>query len=89
MSKRQLDEGWSLHQGAGSHHKPWAGLRKESVTALMDQQFAVDTLVALTPKAPYPVTAVATVGFLGTHRGHTKVTHCEWKDLAVEIQQSQ
>lgn len=47
-----------------THHKPLAGLRDESVTALMDQQFAVDTLVALPAQPPYPFTTVATVGFL-------------------------
>ena len=41
-----------------------AGLRDEFVTALMDQQFAVDTLVSLPPKPPYPFTAVATVRLL-------------------------
>ena len=53
----------------GTHHMPLAGQRDEFVTALMDQQFAVDTLVALPPQPPYPFTAVATVRFLlGTDR---------------------
>lgn len=47
-----------------THHKRLAGLREESVTALMDQQFAVDTLVALPAQPPYPFATVATVGFL-------------------------
>ena len=55
-----------------THHKPLAGLRDESVTALMDQQFAVDTLVALPAQPPYPFSTVATVGFLqDTQRTHS------------------
>lgn len=40
-----------------------AGQWDKYVTAFMDKQFAVDTLVALPAKAPYPFTALATVGF--------------------------
>ena len=43
------------------------------MTALMDQQFAVDTLVALPPQPPYPFTAVATVCPLeGRERDNTE-----------------
>lgn len=49
---------------SNTHHKPLAGLKEESVTALMDQQFAVDTLVAVPAQPPYPFTTVATEGFL-------------------------
>lgn len=56
-----------------THHRLLAGLRDEFVTALMDQQFAVDTLVALPPQPPYPFTAVATVCLLeGAHRHTTQ-----------------
>lgn len=40
---------------------PFAGQWDEDVTAFMDQQLAVDALVALPCDAPYPLTALATV----------------------------
>lgn len=52
-----------LSEHKNTHHKLLAGLRDEFVTALMDQQFAVDTVVAL-PQTPYRFSTVATVGCL-------------------------
>lgn len=40
---------------------PFAGQWNKYVTTFMDQQFAVDTLVALPVETPYPFTALATV----------------------------
>lgn len=48
-----------------TYHMPFAGQWDKNVTAFMDQQFAVDTLVALPSETPYPFTALATVCSLG------------------------
>lgn len=40
---------------------PFAGQWDKDVTTFMDQQLAVDTLVALPCEPPYPFTALATV----------------------------
>lgn len=47
---------------------PLAGQRDEGVTALMDQQSAVDAPVALPREAPYPFAALAAVRSLQTTR---------------------
>lgn len=44
-----------------TYHMPFAGQWDKDVTAFMDQQLAVDTLVALPCEPPYPFTALATV----------------------------
>lgn len=40
---------------------PFAGQWNKYMTTFMDQQFAVDTLVALPSETPYPFTALATI----------------------------
>lgn len=40
---------------------PFAGQWNKYMATLMDQQLAVDTLVALPSQTPYPFTALATV----------------------------
>lgn len=53
-----------------THHMPFAGQWDKDVTTFMDQQLAVDTLVALPWEPPYPFTALATVRSLQATR-HT------------------
>lgn len=44
-----------------TYHMPFAGQWNKYMTTFMDQQFAVDTLVALPSETPYPFTALATI----------------------------
>lgn len=53
-----------------THHMPFAGQWDKDVTTFMDQQLAVDTLVALLCEPPYPFTALATVRSLQSHNAH-------------------
>lgn len=61
---------WGLAR-AHTHHMPFAGQWDKDVTPFMDQQLAVDALVALPCDAPYPFTALATVRSL---QGTTTLT---------------